>query len=432
VTPSSLTVRLGDSPIGIVQRAGQRLSFEYHPAWQRTEGAMPLSLSMPLAQTKHPHRAVDAFLWGLLPDNEIILDRWARRFQVSARSAYALLAHVGGDCAGAVRIVPSGDDVQSEASVEWLDDAGIASRLRALRSDVSAWRGVEDGGQFSLGGAQPKTALLFDGKRWGIPSGALATTHILKPGIADLDGHAENEHLCLELARALGLPTASSSVRRFEDQVAIVVERYDRIASGGGAGAARGRAPLAVTRVHQEDACQALAVLPGRKYESDGGPGARAIVELLRASSSRAREDVETFVAALAFAWLVGGTDAHAKNYSVLLGAGGRARLAPLYDIASVLPYATGRERKLKLAMKIGGKYRLHEIGPEQWRALAVELSLDPGAVRDSVQTMAAALPDHAADVARRAREAGASRGTLGRLVATLTTRAKQCARAMG
>lgn len=421
MSTSELVVLLDEVPIGEVRRDGARLSFAYREEWRRASGGFPLSLSMPLAKAEHLHRVVDAFLWGLLPDNELILDRWAKRFQVSARSAFALLSHVGDDCAGAVRLLPP-DRLETRADapaddVEWLDEGAVAERLRTLRSDISAWRWNDDGGQFSLGGAQPKTALRFDGQRWGIPTGCLATTHILKPGIAELDGHAENEHLCLELARALELPAATSRVVRFEDQVAIVVERYDRVWRDA-----------SVLRVHQEDICQALAVVPTRKYESDQGPGARAIVELLREFSSAPAEDIDTFVAALGFAWLTGGTDAHAKNYAVLIGDRARVRLAPLYDVASVLPYSVNRERKLKLAMKIGGTYRLHEIGALQWKKLAKELALDFDAMRDRLLAMTAAIGDHAADIAARARKEGADHAVLERLVSLLRDRAKICA----
>src|SRR5207248_10152473 len=140
-------------------------------------------------------------------------------------------------------------------------------------------------------------------------------------------------------------PAAASSVARFGGETAIVVERYDRVRVG-----------REVVRVHQEDMCQALAELPTRKYENEGGPGTRAIVDLLREHSRRGVEDVATFLGGLAFNWLVAGTDAHAKNYSVLIGAGG-VRLAPLYDVASALPYRGVQLQKLALAMKIGGKY---------------------------------------------------------------------------
>jgi serine/threonine-protein kinase HipA len=103
------------------------------------------------------------------------------------------------------------------------------------------------------------------------------------------------------------------------------------------------------------DMCQALGLHPTRKYESDGGPGVRRIVELLREQSSSPDEDVQSFLDAIAFNWLIAGTDAHAKNYSLLLGQNGVVRLAPLYDLASILPYPAVDMSKVKLAMKIGG-----------------------------------------------------------------------------
>src|SRR5262249_33665569 len=151
---------------------------------------------------------------------------------------------------------------QSPADIEWLGESVIAQRLRSLRADHAAWRLPRDTGQFSLAGAQPKNALLFLKGRWGLPSGRNPPTHILQPPTGEFDGHAENEHFCLELARAVGMIVPNSTIKRFDDEIAIVVERYDRIIA-----AAR------LKRVHQEDMCQALALPPTRKYESEGGPG---------------------------------------------------------------------------------------------------------------------------------------------------------------
>ena len=125
-----------------------------------------------------------------------------------------------------------------------------------------------------------------------------------------------------------------------------------------------------VARLHQEDFCQALSVHPAIKYQTDGGPGAKQIVEVIRTNVSShalaanspkfsfaAEHDVSKFIDALIFNWLIGGTDAHAKNYSLLIGGGGMVRLAPLYDIASILAYPDIDPRKAKLAMKIGDRY---------------------------------------------------------------------------
>jgi serine/threonine-protein kinase HipA len=419
---AELVMLLGDRVAGHLRRDGRgKLAFAYAAGWRSLPGAYPVSLSMPLAMMEHGHAVVEPYLWGLLPDNELILRRWALRFQVSAKNAFALMAHVGEDCAGAVRFATPArmPELAAEGAgeVEWLDERSVADRLRALREDVSAWRRITDTGQFSLAGAQPKTALFFDGTRWGIPSGRRPTTHILKPGAPGLDGHAENEHFCLSLARELGMAAAHSRVERFEEEVAIVVERYDRQ-----------RVASRLVRVHQEDICQALAVHPAQKYQSEGGPGARQVVELLREHSREPLEDVFTFVDALAFSWLTAGTDAHAKNYSILIGAEGRVRLAPLYDLASALPYAGKQFQKLKLAMSVGGRYRLHEIGAYRWEKLAFELKLSHDEVRARVRRMAAALPDLAAALLRRTRKEGLSHPVLPSFVDALVQRSAQCA----
>jgi len=418
MTTPRLLACLNGSPMGAVERdRSGRLRFVYEDAWRQRADAIPLSLSMPLTRGEYAHTTIDAFLWGLLPDNEQTLSRWGRQFQVSARNPFGLLTHIGEDCAGAVQFIPPERlaSIQSDVreDIAWLAESDIAERLQQLRSDPSATRRATDHGQFSLAGAQPKTALLLRDGRWGVPSGRVPTTHILKPPTDAFDGHAENEHLCLSLARILGLPAARSTVHRFEGEPAIVVERFDRTIWQG-----------QLLRVHQEDTCQALAVVPTRKYQSDGGPGPAAIIELLRTHSSAGREDVQRFVDALAFNWLIAGTDAHAKNYSLLLGSHGRVRLAPLYDLGSALPYPGLRQDKLSMAMKIGHTYRLRDIRRHHWEKLLRELRLSAEETLADIIAMAEALPDHAHAVARSMRESGLDHPILDALPALLATSA--------
>ena len=399
-----------------------KLTFTYNEQWREAAGAYPLSLSMPLTLAEHSNARIDPFLWGLLPDNEIILGNWARKFHVSPSNPFSLIACVGEDCAGAVQFVqPSRLNAILGAAappVEWLDDREIAKRLRALREDQSAWRAPRDTGQFSLAGAQPKTALLFENKEWGVPSGRLPTTHILKPPSGEFEGHAENEHFCLELARSLDLPVVDSRIMHFKDEIAIVVERYDRVRVAG-----------TLHRVHQEDICQALAIPPTRKYQNEGGPGIRDIVGLLGDNSSLPREDVATFLDSVVFNWLIAGTDAHAKNYALLIGAGGRIRLAPLYDVASVLPYPDINIQKAKVSMKIGGEYRLRNIRRYQWRKLAVEVKLDPGKTLRGVSDLAGQLADHVSAVKEQMMSEGLKHPIIPRLADALTKRADACLR---
>ncbi|GEP59009.1 type II toxin-antitoxin system HipA family toxin [Reyranella soli] len=415
---SELFALLGGKEVGRVQRDGHgRLSFSYSDEWRADPDAYPLSLSMPVAAKEHRRSAIEAFLWGLLPDNERVLDRWAAKFQVSARNVFALLSHVGEDCAGAVQFVtPERLDAirtGAEDKIEWLEEADLAERLKTLRTDHAAWRLPSDTGQFSLAGAQPKTALLLEGKRWGIPSGRLPTTHILKPPTGHFDGHAENEHICLMLARSLGLPAVQSQVMRFGDEIAIVIERYDRLRLGND-----------IVRIHQEDICQALGIMPTKKYQNEGGPSPDTIVELLRTYSTDRDADVTTFVAALGFNWLIGGTDAHAKNYSVLL-SGPQVRLAPLYDVASILPYDKFDKHKVKLAMKIGGEYKLGQIGMRQWQKLASELRLDADEFLAKLAAMAKQLPDEISTAKALVRQQGLDAPIIDRLSEELIERSR-------
>lgn len=427
--PRQLVVLIAGKRAGTLERdARGHLRFSYDETWRAAADAIPLSLSMPLTATQHEHRRVEPFFRGLLPDNEQVLTRWARRFQVSARNAFALLAHTGEDLPGAVQLLPpSRVDAYREAKIAWLSAKQIGERLRRLEEDPSAGRLDADEGQFSLAGAQPKTALLKWNGRWGIPSGRAPTTHILKPPTGTFDGHAENEHFCLTLLRRLGAAAARTEVQRFDGEVAIVVERYDRVMPVGA-----GRGPASIVRVHQEDLCQALGRPPELKYQATGGPGPREVVDLLRTVSSKPEEDIARFVDALIFNWLIAGTDAHARNYSVLLGAGGQVRLAPLYDVASALPYPEMNAERLKLAMKVGDKYRLRHIGPHEWAAACKLLRLNREEVFSRIAEMAAVLPEHVEAVRAETTRAGMKHAIIGRLSKALTARAAECARLFG
>ena len=416
----TLVVLLGAAIAGNVRRlAGGRLRFDYDEAYRTQPHATPLSLSMPVQVPSHPNGVITPWLWGLLPDNLSVIDHWARRFHVSAASPFALLSTpIGEDCAGAVRFVTP-DKVERaltrRGNVTWLDEEGVAQLLSDLREDSTAWLGRSFTGQFSLAGAQAKTALLFRDGRWGVPSGAMPTTHILKPAVAGLDDHDLNEHLCLTAARRLGLLAVATRVGRFASETAIVVERYDRVAR-----------EEEISRVHQEDVCQALGLPPSKKYQNEGGPSPARIGELVRQvmPSRIAEEFVVRFADALIWNWLIGGTDAHAKNYSFLL-SGGDVRLAPLYDVASGLPYGT-HERRLRFAMKIGGDYRVYPL-QSNWPRAARELGIDVVQLVDQVRELALAVPDIFASVASEPAIQSLNRPLATKLVTLVADRARRC-----
>jgi serine/threonine-protein kinase HipA len=235
-----------------------------------------------------------------------------------------------------------------------------------------------------------------------------------------LDDHDLNEHLCLDAARRCGLLVARTHVEQFGGESAVVVNRYDRINRDGG-----------ILRIHQEDLCQALGVPPSRKYQNEGGPGPADVARLIRRVMPPRNADaaVLRFADALIWNWVVGGTDGHAKNYSLLV-AGDQVRLAPLYDIASALPYGT-HEKKLRLAMTIGGDYRVYPWR-NSWPAAARDLGLDAAALMTRIDELTANAPDAFRDAADTGAVKLLDRELPEKLVALIADRATRCRAAVG
>ncbi|MEZ5852693.1 MAG: type II toxin-antitoxin system HipA family toxin [Hyphomicrobiaceae bacterium] len=397
MSDKQLTVLIDNLAVGTLQRLRDgRLRFDYDEDYRRSSSAIPLSLSMPLVAPTHDNRAVAPFLWGLLPDNDDTLNQWGRQFGVSPRNPFALITHVGEDLQGAVQIVPPEkvDDLKQREGITYLSREVLAGKFEELLRHPGATQFTADGGQFSLAGAQRKKALTLVRGKWYEPRGRTPTTHILKPPIPGLAGQIENEMFCVRLAPRVRLPAPKCWTEQFGALSVVVIERYDRRRLSG-----RKLLPIdepggTVHRVHQEDCCQALKVDPRNKYERDGGPGMKAILDLL-SGSSRPAEDRDRFMRASAYNFVIGGSDAHGKNYGLLLGAGGRFRLAPLYDIASWLPYSTNKKQD-KLATSVDGKTRFDQIMPRHWEAEARKANYDPVRAVAHVRDLVAIIPDQA------------------------------------
>jgi mRNA-degrading endonuclease RelE of RelBE toxin-antitoxin system len=202
----------------------------------------------------------------------------------------------------------------------------------------------------------------------------------------------------------------------WRNELAIVIRRYDRRT-----GADR------LVRIHQEDACQALGMHPAHKYENEGGPGIFRIMDLLN-QSSRAVEDRRRFMAAIAFNYLIMGTDAHAKNYSLLLGEGGRVRLAPFYDLASLLPYQRQR-RDERFAMRVGGYYQDYRIQPRHFERTARQSGYPPGELMRQIGAWAMTLPEQARELLAQLGKEGIKTPVLRKLVDGLEQRCKRLRR---
>ena len=424
--PRELMVLLQGCTAGVLRRGETpgTHTFVYDATWRDDPAAFPLSLSLPLASRVHDGPVVTYYLRGLLPDSEARLNAIAHQYGVAPDDPFALLAHIGEDCPGAVqfarpeRVV----DLKGEGSgqIEWLGDYQVAELLRELATENTHGRPTVGTGQFSLPGALAKVALTWNDatQRWGRPSGRAATTHILKPPLRGVRHHNENEHLCLELARRVGCPAAVSRILRIEDQTAISVERYDRERRGN-----------VIVRLHQEDLSQALGVNPRLKYSAEGAPGIEDVVALLRDQSSRGLEDVYRFLRAVALNWVIAGTDAHPRNYSLLIGPHGNVALAPLYDLASALLLPTRTlVSELPFAMSVAGRTTLGGITRTAWETEAKRLRLVPARVLAEIDDLLRSVMDVSPTLVDAALSEGVDERFAKRFGSRVRTRAEACA----
>jgi serine/threonine-protein kinase HipA len=354
---------------------GHGHEFVYAESWVGATNTRPISLSLPLRVSQEPYRkGVQEFFDNLLPDNRQIRERIQRRFAARSSAAFDLLLEIGRDCVGALQLVPEGNpppDVQritgtplTAGDIEKLLIGAVGPRIGREEENDDSFR-------ISIAGAQEKTALLWHNGGWLQPSGATPTTHILKlpigtnaPGI-DLSTSVENEWLCAQITEQFGIQVAKCRMETFGEQKALVVDRFDRKLARDGKW---------YLRLPQEDFCQATGKSPDEKYESEGGPGIDAIMEILQ-NSERAAEDQMDFMRTQVVFWMLAAIDGHAKNFSIYLLPKGAYQLTPRYDILSAYPVlGHGRGKlapeRIKMAMSVKGKSRHYvwtEIHARHW-----------------------------------------------------------------
>lgn len=339
------------------------IKFKYDIDWLDWQSALPVSLSMPLREDPYAGPTVVAVFDNLLPDYEPIRNRVAERVGAHGTDAFSLLSKIGRDCVGALQFLPEDEVPQSvnEITGKELTPKDISQLLNALDIAPLGLRSENDF-RISIAGAQEKTALLYYKDNWIEPHGTTPTSHIIKPQIGklangmDLSHSVENEFFCLRLIKAFGLRVARAEIARFEDQKALIIERFDRKWSDTGK----------LYRLPQEDCCQALSFPPTLKYQSGGGPGIEQIMDILIASDEPTQDRSDFFKSQILF-WLIGATDGHAKNFSLALSSLGRFRMTPIYDVLTVQPSFDQNQithKEFKLAMRVGksNQYNVERI----------------------------------------------------------------------
>ncbi|MBA4386846.1 MAG: kinase [Verrucomicrobia bacterium] len=349
------------------------LEFCYAPAWTGRSNAMPLSRSLPLRSEPFRGKHARPFFAGILPD-EGPRQQIASILGISERNDFAMLERIGGECAGAVSLLPENapPPTVGEMRARELNEKELEAIIAELpHRPLMAGR---EGLRLSLAGSQSKLPVLIRNAGIALPLGNTPSTHIIKPEPERFPGLVATEVLCMTLAGAVGLNVPPVSVRSFGNKPCIVVQRYDRALNADGS----------VTRIHQEDFCQARGFHPERKYQQEGGPLLRDCIGLLREWSTVAALDIRDFLDGLIFNVLIGNADAHGKNYSILYRKGDR-RLSPFYDLVCTLAWP---ELSKTPAMKIGKSDSLESITPAHWQKMAQECRVGWPMLRERIVNM--------------------------------------------
>jgi len=371
------------------------LSLRYAERWLQTAGAFPLSVTIPLRADPYPSDVISPWLANLLPEEEQ-LHVLTRSLGLDQADVLAVLAEIGGDTAGALSFGAATDRALWAYAplTTFYDTADPHQALERHFEDLGRRPFLvgEEGVRQSLAGGQKKTALAVlgpdgapvlrlpqDDDVLAIPLNGAPSTLIVKPDNSNLPGITENEVWCLRMAQAIGIDAAQVTILQSSKRTAIGVLRYDRRIGRSGQ----------LLRLHQEDFAQANGLPPGRKYERGTlrGLDLKALLETGRHVSAT---DALALLDQVILNILVANTDAHAKNYSLILPVGGSPRLAPLYDVSTVLSWPHVVKT---YAQSIDGKKRRPDtISGRHWEALAREVGYRPTDVKHRVQQIVDAL----------------------------------------
>jgi serine/threonine-protein kinase HipA len=356
---ATLNVFLYGLPVGkLWLDEKRRFVFQYDSRWLESPKPRPLSLSLPLRSKPYEDDSSRPFFSNLLPEAGI-RQAVARKLGVSEQNDFALLWELGGECAGAVSLLPEGQEPGASNEYIPFDEDKLHETIASLPKHPLL--AGDEGIRLSLAGAQNKLPVYLNDDIIQLPRSGSPSSHIIKPPIRDLEGTVENEAFCMTLARHMGLPVPQVTIRKGLDTF-YLIERYDRTHDADGN----------LVRIHQEDFCQALGVPPDQKYETEGGPSLKTCFGLLKDRSISPAADIKVLLNWVIFNLLIGNADAHAKNLALIFTESG-PKLAPFYDLLCTAIYEGLTD---KMAMKIGGENRPDWIQLRHWERFSQEVGI--------------------------------------------------------
>lgn len=392
-----LGVFLGQERMGELERRGPaRYRFEYEAAAieAHAPGAVVLSASLSMQAAAFMPREAAPFFEGLLPEGAVRA-AIASSLHRSEEDGFGLLAALGAECAGAVSVLPPGAQPAplGGGRMRPLSEIQLAQLIAELPRKPLGVDARPDGVRLSLGGIQHKLVLYSrDGHDFSQPLDGAPSNCLLKPEFGQYEDLVVNEDFCMSVARGAGLTVADARLIEVDAVPCLYVDRFDRIEDEDGR----------VHRLHQEDFCQALGILPAAKYEENGGPSIPQAVDLLRRLRGPfMARDINDFIHATMVNFLLGNSDAHGKNFALLYRPGVGVRLAPQYDVVATAAYPDVADR---MAMAIGGVHDPRQVDVEAWARLGEECGFGGGIVPLLRRRAAGVLRalESATDIARR------------------------------
>ena len=352
-----LNVYLCGKKIGVLsENELSQLSFLYD-----NENAAPLSVHLPVCAQEYIHSLAYPFFENLTPEGEVF--EILTREHKSGNKTFSILERFGGDCAGAVAFYETEPDYEENETLPEISIDKIADIIDKLPKDPLL-TSIANPPRLSIAGAQSKFAVYRSNGKYYRSDDQRPTTHIIKIINKRFPNLLENELFCMRLAKSMRLEVPELELKEARCRKFLEIERYDRHIEDG-----------VVRRIHQEDFCQSLGIVSDRKYQIGGGASLKNCYDIIEEFSSEYFTDAMCFIEWITFNFLIGNTDSHAKNLS-LLHTGNGIRLAPFYDLLSTEIYPP----KLvdhAMAMLINGKGKYDSVKPKDFDALYGNLGLN-------------------------------------------------------
>jgi len=371
-----LSVRLNGIEVGILSLINGKMEFVYNE-----NATQPISLSLPIQKETFKEKLCRSFFGGLLPENPNMRDLLAKKYNININNDFKLLEKIGRDCAGAISFhqIDEPQKLQQLIKVE----GNILSREELKKYIKELPYRPYLGKRLSLAGAQEKTAVcIIDGKI-ALPNDDIPTTHILKTALPKYIQSIQNEYICMKAAKEIGLDVAEVEIRKIDDLEFLLVERFDR-ENEKSEDNPKGEYYLKMRRILQEDFAQSLGIQSRDKYKVTF----KDCLQVLNKTVSPAIAK-NKFIKFVIFNYLIGNTDAHAKNFSVFLYENGAA-LTPAYDLLCSSVYDCDQ----RIAMKIGKAKFYSDVTGEDWELFAKDLEISPKLVKLELERQKKFLPD--------------------------------------